>query len=71
MDKNDEAFSPTGIKRIGYWVTERKFRRLNFETLEKVCRYCSCRLRLRLLVNYLIHTRKEHAHAHAYYMKKM
>ena len=42
MDQNHEPFSPGAVKRIGYWVTERKFRRLNFETLEKMCRYgCS------------------------------
>ena len=39
MDQNYESLSSRVVKRIGYWVTERKYRRLNFETLEKVCRY--------------------------------
>jgi len=38
MDRNHESLSPGVVKRIGYWVTERKFRRLNFESLEKICR---------------------------------
>lgn len=31
------------LKRVGYWLTDKKIRRLNFEAFEKFCRLvCRC-----------------------------
>ena len=38
MDDTQSSNARTKIKRVGYWMTEKKLRRLNFVAFETLCR---------------------------------
>ena len=38
MDDVRSSNASTETKRVGYWMTEKKLRRLNFEAFENLCR---------------------------------
>lgn len=38
MDDTQASNAPTKAKRVGYWMTEKKLRRLNFDAFEILCR---------------------------------